>query len=653
MAEQIEAIRSRVAEEWRRVRISTKRVDRTRAESAIASLYALVGLPRPDIRWASSPSMAIAIARPMALTHIPLVRATSGGRDHRSPLDVDESMYAFRKYGAGLGMMRAVISAWGKGNPEDRSSKRTVWERLLEPELGEVGLPGQFDGLYPFLDWSCPRGDFDLVPAEVRSHLDAWLEVDRSVGPWYPFEDAAVVSDRPALVRLDAKGEPHCPDGPALVYADGFEVYALKGHRFDRTSVVLGDVPVRTVLRRELDPSRWRILLHHIGPERIAKDEGATLVDEDATSADVHRRLWSWSTGGSDRRWGPSGWQEDPVSRVRVLERIQTDSTLPLLFGDAAPIGSDFIFVPEEIDRIGELDRREAHAIKQRRLRVQQTSGPLVRTIRHRSGGRGEPIHVFIGLGNVEPLLDGVPDRFEGGTSLCGQPWKPQELRDRPERSGTSRADDADDDGDDDPAIVAKADCETCRSATYWLASLDRRAEDVSDDELPVTKSAAFRAYRAAQARAARRALQLEAEAERRAEEAAEQRERWAISRGAACPVPIRRRLVMEFEAEPMVSQWTQSYFVSRNRRKGIWTIEDHRAGDVVGGEDHKFRTLEDALDGLMSLASDSLEYAIHGIDDVTIYDAEPTEDRELHLFIHRLKVRLDLDEAASEPDTQ
>ena len=48
-------------------------------------------------------------------------------------------------------------------------------------------------------------------------------------GWWWPFGKCVIVSDRPTKLQLDDQGKLHSDRGPAITFADGFEVYVKHG----------------------------------------------------------------------------------------------------------------------------------------------------------------------------------------------------------------------------------------------------------------------------------------------------------------------------------------------------------------------------------------------------------------------------------------
>jgi hypothetical protein len=71
--------------------------------------------------------------------------------------------------------------------------------------------------------------------------LSAAWTIARSSGPWWPYDHAAVLTDRPSELHLNERSLLHRGDGPAAVYRDGASVYALNGK----------PLPARWILQQE------------------------------------------------------------------------------------------------------------------------------------------------------------------------------------------------------------------------------------------------------------------------------------------------------------------------------------------------------------------------------------------------------------------
>lgn len=61
----------------------------------------------------------------------------------------------------------------------------------------------------------------------------AWA-VARSAGPWWPFRNAAIITERPLEVHRNAQWLLERGDGPAVVYRDGWKLFAWNGESMPR-----------------------------------------------------------------------------------------------------------------------------------------------------------------------------------------------------------------------------------------------------------------------------------------------------------------------------------------------------------------------------------------------------------------------------------
>jgi Domain of unknown function (DUF6745) len=105
-----------------------------------------------------------------------------------------------------------------------------VGQQLLDqvpPEMRdrvEQAIPGQHD------HWVLYASVWAKLGVDV-SPLDGLMAVARNAGWWWPSEDFVILTDRPKRIRRDDLGRLHCEDGPALLYRDGWTVYAWRGIR--------------------------------------------------------------------------------------------------------------------------------------------------------------------------------------------------------------------------------------------------------------------------------------------------------------------------------------------------------------------------------------------------------------------------------------
>lgn len=134
---------------------------------------------------------------------------------------------------------------------------------------------------------------------DQRAHdIEGLCGVARESGPWWPFERAAVLTERPAALHLDGNGRPHCADGPAIAYRDGWELYAWHGEF----------LPLRVIMRD------WRL-------GDLLDDTG---LDDGAKRCAIERSGWDWlleQTGTGSLASAPD--PEQPGERIDLCELPQ------------------------------------------------------------------------------------------------------------------------------------------------------------------------------------------------------------------------------------------------------------------------------------------------------------------------------------------
>lgn len=81
------------------------------------------------------------------------------------------------------------------------------------------------------------------VGIDLEGKLDGLWAVAKTCGWVSCYDTLAVVQDRPVHIKMDEDNRLHCETGPAILYADGFAVYAWHGVRIpsewieDKTSL--------------------------------------------------------------------------------------------------------------------------------------------------------------------------------------------------------------------------------------------------------------------------------------------------------------------------------------------------------------------------------------------------------------------------------
>uniref|UniRef100_UPI0035AEE8A0 DUF6745 domain-containing protein n=1 Tax=Streptomyces sp. MSC1_001 TaxID=2909263 RepID=UPI0035AEE8A0 len=136
-----------------------------------------------------------------------------------------------------------------------------------------------------------------LLDAVLGQHDAAWLAafegqggrlaglaaVARQTGWWWPYENVAVVSERPVELHRDEAGRLDRGDGPALAYTDGFALHAWRGMPVPAAFLagLAGLTPER--IRKEENAELRRVMLEYYGYERYLTASGARPGHRDET----------------------------------------------------------------------------------------------------------------------------------------------------------------------------------------------------------------------------------------------------------------------------------------------------------------------------------------------------------------------------------
>ena len=98
---------------------------------------------------------------------------------------------------------------------------------------------------------------------------------------WFPYDGIVIASERPTSVRWDGERRLHCETGPAVEYADGYELYSWRGISIPAEWVKHGPPASKDIMRIENTEQR-RIAAEMRGWHNILPEIGAILIDAHA-----------------------------------------------------------------------------------------------------------------------------------------------------------------------------------------------------------------------------------------------------------------------------------------------------------------------------------------------------------------------------------
>ncbi|MDQ6777251.1 MAG: hypothetical protein M3071_13765 [Actinomycetota bacterium] len=120
---------------------------------------------------------------------------------------------------------------------------------------------------------------------ETRSH-DSFRGLARSCGPWWAFENVAILTERPRVLVLDDRERLHSESGPAVEYRDGFGFHAWHGMRVAADSAIDIDIDIdidihsmtADTIDEQSDRRLQATLIDLYGTRRYLEEKGAKLI---------------------------------------------------------------------------------------------------------------------------------------------------------------------------------------------------------------------------------------------------------------------------------------------------------------------------------------------------------------------------------------
>lgn len=309
---------------WLARLLSTQPADRSRAEAAVCDLYVTAGFSAPRHRcWFDSPfAAAWAVALLIEPHHYawrPLIDAERRSRRGRTSIEAAEaaicrlcavdSIVAARAeigiplvsslqfppqpaamflpklisarmalYGNDVGAMSTPPS---ESDPVHRAEQRLWAGSRAVLESGLICHPvGRLVTNAFFNDYSMSRMAGDETAAigrEIPPLLRACWEIADAASVWWPFQTGAILAERPSELHVDENGFLHRDDGAAVVYRDGWRVYAWHGLAVPEDWIVHPEA-IPAAKLRGFDASFRRFAESRRGKAPTRRDRPSTLV---------------------------------------------------------------------------------------------------------------------------------------------------------------------------------------------------------------------------------------------------------------------------------------------------------------------------------------------------------------------------------------
>ena len=216
---------------WIKIGLSTEAADRPRAETAIKQMYASAGLELPRrIVWCGSP--------------------------------------------LSQGLTRAIILDKSVG----ASVGDSVWDSVRDSVRDSVGDSGygQHDANWlAFFQFFREECGLTAQTDKLVGHF----EQAQSAGWYLPHQHICWVSERHHILACDERGRLHCETGPAVMYPDGWAIYAWHGVRVPMNVIEQREKTTVKDILQEQNTEVRRVMRNLYGNDRFMIDAGAKEVD--------------------------------------------------------------------------------------------------------------------------------------------------------------------------------------------------------------------------------------------------------------------------------------------------------------------------------------------------------------------------------------
>jgi len=122
----------------------------------------------------------------------------------------------------------------------------------------------------------------EVVGLDLGEPIKHLIEISKCCGWWIPFEDKVIVSEKPVEIHLINGDTLHNEKGAAILYPDGYSIYALNGVRCPAWVVETpwDDIDCRKALA-ETNVEIRRELVRKVGVERMVQKLGAKVIDKE------------------------------------------------------------------------------------------------------------------------------------------------------------------------------------------------------------------------------------------------------------------------------------------------------------------------------------------------------------------------------------
>jgi hypothetical protein len=141
----------------------------------------------------------------------------------------------------------------------------------------------QLLALIPFYDYLCDKLPTLPVGPSNRKKAKTYLKLLKQTPYILPYDRVAFVSERPLVFKQDAQGRLHSESGPALAFADGFQIYSWHGATIPEKVINTPESLTIEEIENQRNAEIRRVMIERYGMQRYVETSGAKEIHSDDT----------------------------------------------------------------------------------------------------------------------------------------------------------------------------------------------------------------------------------------------------------------------------------------------------------------------------------------------------------------------------------
>jgi hypothetical protein len=166
--------------------------------------------------------------------------------------------------------------------PEERKAFEFAMSCCM---LGMIVVGSEQDhqllSLIPFYDYLCDELPNLPVGPSNRKKAKTYLDLLKQTQYVLPYDRVAFVSERPLVLKQDAQGRLHSDSGPAIAFADGFQIYSWHGATVPQKLIDNPESLTVGEIEQQRNAEIRRVMIERYGMQRYIETSGAKEIHRD------------------------------------------------------------------------------------------------------------------------------------------------------------------------------------------------------------------------------------------------------------------------------------------------------------------------------------------------------------------------------------